>query len=101
MNLGLIPVSASVPLSVCEVLLSLYWDDVLSRVGLREVRWYTELDRVHELTRVATGEECPPCFNCLLPVFTCGQVRPSGTRNQAEPVRSSCFYVPVWRLQPI
>ncbi len=43
------------------------------------------------LTSTLLDDKCPPCFNCLLPAFTCGQVglcflvhNPGGAHDRAH-----------------
>ncbi|KIY44188.1 hypothetical protein FISHEDRAFT_52625, partial [Fistulina hepatica ATCC 64428] len=36
------------------------------------------------------GEKCPPCFNCLLPAFTCGQY------GNCDPFNGQCNCPPGW-----
>jgi hypothetical protein len=41
------------------------------------------------LTRTLT-EKCPPCFNCMLPAFTCGQY------GECDPYNGQCNCPPGW-----
>lgn len=56
------------------VVLSLQWVFVLGN-GLDQVgfRSRTTLSRANGSGREGGGEKCPPCFNCMLPIFECKQ----------------------------
>jgi hypothetical protein len=42
------------------------------------------------LTRSLRAEKCPPCFNCMLPAFTCGQY------GECDPYNGQCNCPPGW-----
>ncbi|KAH8117946.1 hypothetical protein DFH11DRAFT_867335 [Phellopilus nigrolimitatus] len=51
---------------------------LLSVAGSGNVTSWTRADENYRLSALASApslseDECPPCFNCLLPAFTCGQ----------------------------
>ncbi|PFH50042.1 hypothetical protein AMATHDRAFT_86062 [Amanita thiersii Skay4041] len=53
---------------------------------------WTQLDSPYELgfSSLAPPSKCPPCFNCLLPAFTCGQY------GYCDPYDGQCKCPPGW-----
>ncbi|KII85250.1 hypothetical protein PLICRDRAFT_337205 [Plicaturopsis crispa FD-325 SS-3] len=61
-----------------------------SNVSRRSVPAVSSYDLSRSLVNIPSQDKCPPCFNCLLPAFTCGQY---GT---CDPYDGQCKCPPGW-----